>query len=125
MSQCQVCSPASALHTLARTKNSKQLVTLSLETHEVTYSAGAVTQGLFHPIYILQLLMPSHNSLLTRIPNENVRNRASGNYWEVAQASLPSLIHQTSGKSEVSGEQRPRCPGCLPSTWSTTEPVQG
>lgn len=82
------------------------------ETHGVKHSAGAGTQGLFHPIYILQLLMPPHNSSRTGIPNENVRNEASCNYWEVAQASSPFLFHRTPGKSEVSGgEQRP--PLCL------------
>lgn len=90
--------------------------------HEVPYSAGAVTQGLFHPIYILQLLMPPQNSLMTRIPNENVRC----GHWEVAPGSLSFLFHRTSIKSEFSGgEQGPGCPGCHPSAWSRAEPVQG
>lgn len=94
--------------------------------NEVTDSAGAGTQGLLHLIDILKLLMPPHNSSVTRIPNENVRNKASCNYWEVARASSPFLFHRTSGKSKVSGgEQRPRCPGCQPSAWTRAEPVQG
>lgn len=104
--------PCLCSHTPARTKSCEPG---DSETHEVT-------QGLVHPIYVLQLLMPPQNSSMTRIPNETVRNKQNCSYWEVAPASLPFLFHRTSGKSEVfGGEQGAGCPGCHPSAWSRAE----